>query len=65
MNKRILIFGGTGIDKCKFHYRKYSILIDDVVVTKYWYMTMLFLLKWLINTLFVIKMIFVKYMSSF
>ena len=59
------MFGGTGIDKCKFHYCKYSILIDDVVVTKYWYITMLFLLKWLTNTLFVIKMMFVKYMSSF
>ena len=34
MNKTFSIFNDTGIDKCKLHYDKYPILIDDVVIDK-------------------------------
>ena len=34
MNKEIITFRGTEIEKRKFHYHKNPILIDDVVIDK-------------------------------
>ena len=34
MNKGILIFRNTDIDKCKFHYSQYKIHTNDVDIEK-------------------------------
>lgn len=62
MNKEVLILGGIGIDKRKFHNHKNPILIYDedidkiVIFKKVWFL----LVKRLISTFLVTKMIIVK-----
>ena len=53
MNKKILVLGDTAIVKCKFHYPRSSIWIDNLDIDKILLSTRFLLVKTVIDTLFV------------
>ena len=55
MNKKILVLGDIAIVKCKFHYPKSSIWIDNLDIDKILLSTNCLLVKTVIHTLFVKK----------